>query len=66
MIKIYRVWAMSRKNTFDIKPIKDLIYEEKTGVDSELILVIDDHSGILDHITLETNFPNVHINHFIE
>lgn len=39
---------------------------KKTGVDSELILVIDDHPGILDHITLETNFSNVHISHFIE
>lgn len=29
-IKIDRVWAMPNKNTFDIKPIHDLILEEKT------------------------------------
>lgn len=30
-MKIYRVWAMPNKNTFDIKPIKELIQEEKTN-----------------------------------
>lgn len=30
-IIIDRVWAMPNKNTFDIKPIKELILEEKTG-----------------------------------
>lgn len=29
-IEISRIWAMPNKNTFDIKPIKDLIMEEKT------------------------------------
>ena len=30
-MKIYRVWAMPNKSTFDIKPIKELIQEEKTN-----------------------------------
>lgn len=29
--EIYRKWAMPNKNTFSIKPIKDLILSEKTG-----------------------------------
>lgn len=30
-ILIYREWAMPNKNTFSIKPIKELILSEKTG-----------------------------------
>lgn len=39
---------------------------EKTGVDSELILVVEDNPSILDRITLETNFSNMHISYFIK
>ena len=39
---------------------------KKTGVDSELILVVEDNPSILDRITLETNFSNIHISYFIE
>lgn len=39
---------------------------KKTGVDSELILVVEDNPSILDRITLETNFSNIHISHFIK
>lgn len=39
---------------------------KKTGVDSELILVVEDNPSILDQITLETNFSNIHISHFIK
>lgn len=30
-MEIYRVWSMPSKNTFDIKPVKELILKEKTG-----------------------------------
>ena len=39
---------------------------EKTGVNSELILVVEDNPSILEQITLETNFSNIHISYFIE
>lgn len=39
---------------------------KKTGVNSELILVVEDNPSILDRITLETNFSNIHISYFIE
>ena len=39
---------------------------EKTGVNSELILVMEDNPSILEQITLETNFSNMHISYFIE
>jgi len=30
-MRIERIWAMPNKNTFDIKPIKELILEEMTN-----------------------------------
>lgn len=39
---------------------------KKTGVESELILVVEDNPSILDRITLETNFSNIHISYFIK
>ena len=32
-MKIDRVWAMPSKNTFEIKPIKELLEEEVSGGD---------------------------------
>lgn len=64
-------YHMKPENIFFVYHNKDKIdvvkkIWEKTGVDSELILVVEDNPVILDDITLETNFSNMHISYFIE
>ncbi len=39
MIEINRIWAMPNKNTFDIKPIKELIYKYFNTLDDSAISI---------------------------
>lgn len=64
-------YQIKPENIFYVEHNKDKISVikkvwEKTGIDSELVLVVEDNPSILDHITLETNFSNMHISYFID